>query len=210
MRGCLSLPFRLLLLVLLIGAGFLAWSYRDEIRRRIHGWTAEPAVTAASEGKAEDGDPAVARRKVNQLTARDSVVLTASEVAILIAEQANSTVPGAVDSIRVTLARDEVQVRGLADTRPLKPGLAAMVLRDREWVEAAGRLSYRRSGIAEWEISRVRVRGIPVPRSVVENYLRQLSGSAPPRVVELPLPAQITGLRTGNTGVVLYGGRRGT
>lgn len=209
MRGCLTLPFRLLFLALMIGAGFLAWSYRDEIRRRIHRWTAEPAVTAA-EGKADDGNPAVARRKVAQLGARDSVVLTASDVAALISAEANARVSRAVDSIQVFLGPDEVEVRGLADTRTLKPGLAAMVLRDREWVEAAGRLTYRRSGVAEWEVTRVRVRGIPVPRSVVENFLRQLSGSAPARVVELPLPNQVTGLRTGATGVILYGGRRGS
>ncbi len=209
MRGCLSLPFRLLALALFIAAGVLAWTYRDEIRRRVHGWTAEPEGSAA-EGKAEDSDPAEARRKVAQLGARDSVVLTASEVAALIAAETNARAPRAVDSIRVHLAHDEVEVRGLADTRPLKPGLAAMVLRDREWIEAAGRLTYRRNGVAEWEITRVRVRGIPVPRSVVENFLRQLSGSAPPRVVELPVPSQVTGLRTGAPGVVLYGGRRGT
>lgn len=210
MRGCLTLPFRLLLLALLVAAAILAWTYRDEIRRRIHGWTAEPRATTA-EGRAEDANPAQARRKVAQLGAgRDSTILTAAEVAALISSEANARVPRAVDSIRVSLGHDEVLVRGLADTRPLKPGLAAMVLRDREWVDAAGRLTYRRSGMAEWEITRVRVRGIPVPRSVVENYLRQLSGSAPPRVVELPLPGQVTGLRTGATGVVLYGGRRGS
>jgi hypothetical protein len=210
MRGCLTLPFRLLLLALFIGAGVLAWTYRDEIRRRIHRMTAEPTATAA-EGKAEDSNPAAARQKLALLArGRDSVVLTASEIAAFISAEANGRVPRAVDSIRVHLGNDEVEVRGLADTRPLKPGLAAMVLRDREWVETAGRLTYRRSGVAEWEITRVRVRGIPVPRSVVENFLRQLSGSAAPRVVELPLPGQITGLRTGATGVVLYGGRRGS
>lgn len=209
MRGCLTLPFRLLFLALLIAGGILAWSYRDEIRRRIHGWTAEPAATAAY-GQAEDANPADARRKVARLgSGRDSVVLTAAEVAALISAEANARVPRAVDSIRVQLGHDEVEVRGLADTRPLKPGLAAMVLRDHEWLETAGRLTYRRSGLAEWEVTRVRVRGIPVPRSVVESFLRQLSGSAPPTVVELPLPAQVTGLRVGTTGVVLYGGRRG-
>ena len=210
MRGCLTLPFRLFFLALLVAGGILAWSHRDEIRRRIHGWTAEPAASAAS-GRAEDASPAEARRRVAQLgAARDSVVLTASEVAALISAEANARMPRAVDSIRVQLGHDEVEVRGLADTRPLKPGLAAMVLRDREWLETAGRLTYRRGGLAEWEITRVRVRGIPVPRSVVENFLRQLSGSAPPIVVELPLPAQVTGLRVGPTGVVLYGGRRGS
>src|SRR5262245_26494077 len=151
MRGCLTLPFRLLLLALFIAGGILAWTYRDEIRRRIHGWTAEPANVVA-DGKAEDGNPTGAKRKVTQLGSRDSVVLTASEVAALISGEANARVPGAVDSVRVHLGRDEVEVRGLVDTRPLKPGLAAMVLRDREWIETAGRLSYRRSGVAEWEI----------------------------------------------------------
>jgi len=36
MRGCLSLPFRLAVLVLLVLLGYVAWSYRDEIRRKVH------------------------------------------------------------------------------------------------------------------------------------------------------------------------------
>jgi hypothetical protein len=210
MRGCLTLPFRLLLLALLVAAGILFWANHDAIRRRVHSWTAEPAPTAA-EGHAEPGRIAEARRKVSALAAgRDSVVLTATEVASLVYGEANQRVPRSVDSVQVRLGRDEVEVRALVDTRPLKLGIASPVLRDHEWVEIGGHLIYRRAGIAEWEVGRARVRGVPVPRSVVQSLLRQLSGTASTGAAEVPLPVSVTGLRTGESGVVLYGGGRGS
>lgn len=208
MRGCLTLPFRLLLLALVASGIILAWTYHDTIRRKIHAWSAEPPPTAGL-GRAEPERAGEIRRKLGGLGAgRDSVVLSAGEVATLIAADANTRVPGALDSIEVRLGPDEVRVRGRVDTRPLGLGVASPVLRDREWVEVEGRLAYRRAGLAEWALDRVRVRGIPVPRSAVERLLRRLSGTAAPGTAEIPLPASVTGLRTGPHGLVLYGGGR--
>jgi hypothetical protein len=208
MRGCLTLPFRLLALALILIGIILAWTYHDTIRRKIHAWSAEPAPSAGL-GRAEPGRAGEVRRKLGGLEAgRDSVVLSASEVATLIAAGADARAPGVLDSIEVRLGPDEVRVRGWADTRPLGLGVASPVLRDREWVEVEGRLVYRRPGIAEWGLDRVRVRGFPVPHSAVERLVRRLSGTAAPGTVEIPLPARVTGLRTGPRGLVLYGGPR--
>ena len=54
MRGCLALPFRILGLILLVALGWLAWSYRDEIRRKVHQWTADDAP-ATAQGSAVRG-----------------------------------------------------------------------------------------------------------------------------------------------------------
>ncbi len=207
MRGCLTLPFRLALLALLALALVLGWTYRHELRRRVHQWTAEPAGTAGA-GRAEPGRAAEVGGKLAGLGAGpDSVVLTATELASFLEAEAAARAPATLDSLEVRLGRDELGLRARVETRSIRLGPAAPVLRDREWVEAAGPLVYRRAGIAEWEIERARIRGVPVPRSVIERLLRQLSGSAPEGVAEIPLPAGVTGLRTGSTGLVLYGSR---
>ena len=85
MRGCLALPFRILGLILLVALGWLAWSYRDEIRRKVHQWTADDAPPAA-QGNAVRGQAAPAAKRINDLlgSRADSVVLSASEIASLL------------------------------------------------------------------------------------------------------------------------------
>ncbi len=204
MRGCLSLPFKLFSLLLVAALIALAYRHHDEIRHWVHTWTAEPA---AAEGHADATALAQARTKLGQLGARDSVVLTATELASLLSDAAARHLAHAADSLTVRLSHDEVEVRALVDPRPLGVGPILPVLRDREWVEAAGRVVYRRSGVAEWDITRARLREVPIPRSIIEHFLRQLSGSASDGTAEIPLPPGVTGLRTEPRGLVLYGGR---
>ncbi len=205
MRGCLSLPFRLLTLVLVAGLVLLAYNYRVELRHWVHGWTAEPET---AEGRAEPAGLAEGRRKLAQLgTGKDSVVLTATELASLLSGEANNRIAHAADSLTVRLSHDQIEVRALVDPLPLGVGPVLPVLRDREWVEAGGRLLYRRPGVAEWDITRARLRGVPIPGSVIEHFLRQLSGTAPAAAAEIALPPRVTGLRTESRGLVLYGGR---
>jgi hypothetical protein len=93
MRGCLTLPFRLLALALVLVGLVLAWIYHDTIRRKIHAWSAEPAPPAGL-GRAEPGRAGEVRRKLGSLeTGRDSVVLSPSEVATLVAADANARAP---------------------------------------------------------------------------------------------------------------------
>jgi hypothetical protein len=204
MRGCLSLPFRLLSLALFAILIFLGYTYRDQIRRWVHTWTADPP---GAEGRVDPGVLAGARRKLGQIGSRDSVILSATELATLLASEANARLQHAADSLTVRLSHDQVEVRALVDPRPLGVGPVLPVLRDREWVEAAGRVIYRRPGVAEWDISRAKLRGVPIPHSVIEHFLRQLSGSAAAGTAEIPLPPRVTGLRAESSGLVVYGGR---
>lgn len=207
MRGCLSLPFRLLFLALLVLGGFVAWSYRAEIRRRVHAWTAEPsAPESAGLGQANRA-PAVLRRLESLGTGRaDSVLLSAADVASLLAGAAAGRERGALDSVEVRLAQDDLAVLGRVDTRklPLSFGPLSGVIRDFERVEIGGPLVFRRSGLAEWQIARARVRGIPLPRDVVGRLLRQF-GATEENLLPLPLPPSIEGLRVAPGGLVLYG-----
>jgi hypothetical protein len=212
MSGCLALPLRLAALALLVLGGFIAWSYRHEIKRQIHAWTAETTPPSAT-GRAESDLVAPARMRMDSLlrARKDSVVLSAAELASLVAAATAETLPGAVDSVEVRLDADDLEIRGRIDTRriPVSLGPLGGMVREHEFVEAGGRLIYRRAGIAEVEIERVRVRGVPVPKTLVDQMLRRFTGSAAGGVIEVPIPRSVTGLRVSPTGLTLYGSSAG-
>jgi hypothetical protein len=119
-------------------------------------------------------------------------------------------VPGAVDSVEVRLDRDELEIRGRVDTHkmPVSLGPVSSVVRDHEYIEAGGRLMYRRAGLAEWEVERVRIRGLPVPLSLVEAQIRRFAPRSGGSVIPITLPAGATGLRVMPEGLTLYGRTR--
>jgi len=208
MRGCLSLPFRLAALVLLVLLGYVAWSYRDEIRRKVHEWTAESGP-ASGRGMAVRGGAAPAARRIDDLlgSRADSVVLSAAEVASLLDSLASVVAPGAVDSVEVTLDQDDLSVRARVDTRavPVSLGAIGSVVRDHEFVDAGGRIMFRQAGRAEWRLERVRVRGLPLPGEVVQRLIRRFTGTAESSVIGFSLPPTVSGLRVSPSGVTLYG-----
>lgn len=207
MSGCLALPFRLAALLLLVLLGFLAWSYRDDIRRQIHEWTADGSPPGRA--VAERGRAAPAARKLEALfrSGRDSVVLDAAEVASLLDSVVTVVAPRAVDSIEVTLGEDDLGMRARVDTRavPVPLGPLGGVMRDHEFVEAGGRLIFRQPGRAEWQIERVRVRGIPLPRDLFERLIGRFSRTPAGDAIVLPIPRSVSGLRVRPSGVTLYG-----
>ena len=211
MKGCLSLPFRLLFLALLVVGGYFAWSHRDELRRRIHEWTAD-AGPAEPSGPGDAARGPQVRRKLQAFGSggSDSVVLRAGEVADLLAEAAEATVAGALDSLEVRLERDEIGVTARLDTRrvPIPSGPLSGIVRERERIELGGPLVYRRAGLAEWQVTRVRVRGIPLPRELVGRLLKDF-GVGQEQVLPVPLPAGVGGLRVRSGALVLYSGRSG-
>ena len=208
MKGCLSLPFRLLGLALLILAGYAAWSYRREIRRQIHQWTAEsPAPEAGGRGRTADAKTILRRLDALRAAGADSVVLSADELASLAVELAARMVPQAVDSVEIRLDRDDIEIRARVDTRkvPVALGPLSGMVRDHEYLEAGGRLIYRRPGLAEWEVERVRVRGVPVPKNFVNQQIRRFAPRGGGTGIPVTLPAGVTGLRVTPGGMTLYG-----
>jgi hypothetical protein len=208
MSGCLSLPFRILGVLLLLAGGALLWVYRRDVKRMVHEWTRDP-VTADEIGRADPGRVEGVRRRVDSLglPGMDSVVLSAADVGSVMALLSERAAPGAVDSIVVRLDRDDLEVSAVVDTRrlPLPAREIPGVLRDRERLTLGGPAMLRRAGQAEWQVSRVRLRGIPVPSVVVDGLLRRFSERARDRTAVFPLPARITGLRVTSAGVTLYG-----
>ena len=210
MRGCLSLPFRLLFLAILLLGGYVAWQHRREILDRVHHWTARPGASdSVVIGKASGAQ--VARRKLAALNGgADSVLLGSAELADLLAGEAGQFVPGALDSIQVRLLPEAVELQARLDTRrvPLSFGPLSGIIRDHEHVEAGGELLFRHAGLAEWRITSARVRGIPLPRDVLGRLLGRFGGDN--SVIPVPLPPSVGGLRVSPAGLVLYGHAPGT
>jgi hypothetical protein len=206
MKGCLTLPFRLLFLALLIVGGYLAWTHRRELQERIHRWTAGGGTSDSL----AIGDPAgasAALAKLGSLNGRaDSVLLAPGDLANLLAAASEGLVPGALDSVRVGAGRDALELRGRVDTRrlPLSFGPLSGIVRDHENVEAGGELLFRHAGLAEWRITSARVRGIPIPRDVLTRLLARY-GANDAGVVPVLLPPAVGGLRVSSAGLVLYG-----
>ena len=157
-------------------------------------------------------DASAVHRRIDALRAggADSVVLSADDLASLAAQLAAKVVPQAVDSVEIRLERDDIEIRARVDTRkvPVSLGPLTTVVRDHEYVEAGGRLMFRRAGLAEWEVERVRVRGVPVPKSFVDEQIRRFAPRAGSSGIPVALPSAVTGLRVTPDGVTLYGRAR--
>ncbi|NOT09050.1 MAG: hypothetical protein HOP28_12695 [Gemmatimonadales bacterium] len=212
MSGCLTLPFRIAALLIVVLLGYVAWSYRREIRRQVHEWTAESAPPAPRGRAVEGGARAVLQRLDSlALGRRDSILIGAAEVATLFTSLAGTLVPGGVDSVEVILDADDIEVRAQVDPSriPVSLGPVSGVLRDREVVEAGGRLVFRRAGLAEWQVERGRVRGVPLPKEIIDRVLRRFSAAATAGVIPFAIPQTISGLRVTPAGLILYGSGRG-
>jgi hypothetical protein len=141
-------------------------------------------------------------------TGADSVVLSPSEIASLVADELRRSPAGAPDSVTVELGDREVTIRARVATAPIPAAIRDVLgsaLGARETIEVGGRIGLRRAGLGEFEIGRVRVRGFPVPRDLVERlvgrYLPRIEGGQ----VLFALPEGITGIRVTPLGATLYG-----
>lgn len=208
MRGCLSLPFRLVGLALVAIIAWVAWGERDAIRRWLHRITAEQGAPAAPEGSPDRArERAMARLDSLARGRIDSVRLGVRELEAVVAPAVVARAGGAIDSVVLVLGDDEVAVRGRLDgdrfSRSALGPLAEWVA-GREPIEARGPLVLRRLGRGEWRISTLKVRGVPLPRAL-GTRLAELVVPAQGGEVGFDLPAWVTGIRVTAAGVVLYG-----
>lgn len=212
MMGCLTFPLKVAAFLVLLLALAAGWFFRTEIEafaRRQLGMAPAPSRV----GWAEPGGADRARARLDSLgrSGIDSVVVTAAEMASLVQEELRRVAAGSPDSIAVELDDRELTVRARVSTEPI-PAAIREILRGaigaREQVELSGPLSLRRAGLGEFEVERVRVRGLPVPRDLMERlvgeYLPRTSGPS----VTFSVPGEVTGIRATRGGVILYGGGR--
>lgn len=209
MSGCLSLPFRLLGLAIVALLCYLAWIFRADIKRKVHEWTGDGSAPAAGAPVSHASASGLLHR-LDSLGSgtSDSVMLSGPEAATLAQAFAQRALPGAVDSVTIEFGTDEVTVRARVDTHrvPVSLGPLSGITKDHEFIDAGGRLVYRRAGLAEWEVDRIRVRGVPVPKRLVSGLLNRLGGSTVAgSTIQIPTPPSVTGLRVSPRGIVVYG-----
>jgi hypothetical protein len=209
MRGCLSLPFRLAFAALVVLAGWIAWEQRDRIRRWIHEVTDTPAVEQAAVPPYEERRrTGLARLDSLRRGRADSVVLTAPEVEALFVKEIEDRSDRVLDSASVRVQDGTVAVRARLDADRLPPGVMSQLAQwvaGRETVEARGTLRLRRLGVGELEVSQLRVRGVPLPRAAWTRLVESAMPEGEPGVVTFPVPEWVTGIRTSDAGIVMYG-----
>ncbi len=204
---CLGRLVALALLAILLAAG---WLYRTEITRYVRG-IVDPMSVARRTGSPSSDGLSNATDKIDVLVSeqRDSVLLSAGELASLLSQQGNLLgVPG-IDSITVELGDRRVRVRAMLDTDLLPRRYVDLIPGTPEPFEeviAEGPLAPARPGVAEWQLERVIVRGVPLPSSVVARLIGTVSGQQSDGRLTLKLPADVEGFRVRPEGVAVYRG----
>ncbi|MGE3617068.1 MAG: hypothetical protein AB7L66_14450, partial [Gemmatimonadales bacterium] len=207
-KGCLTLPFRLLGLAIMIALGYLAWTHRAEVKRWVHEMTAEPgSLPAEAESPAQLIRVAEARLDSVVRRRADSVLLSPRETEALVVEEVARRLGTLADSVSVQLGDGSVSLRGRIDPARL-PANSLGPLRD--WlegprmVEVGGPIGLLRVGTGEWRISSVSVSRVPLPRPLWEPLLAAVLPGARTSLT-FPVDQRVTGVRVTPRGTVLYG-----
>lgn len=197
-------------LLLLLAAG---WLYRDELLR----WgrdLRDPMAAARRTGHPSAEAERAAFRKVDALLRErpDSILLSADEMASLVARGAQILPDQPLDSISVELGDRSLRIRTMVNTArlpqrardylPLQPAPFEEVI-------ASGTLTPVRDGLAELRLERVLVRGLPVPSDVVGRVLGKVTGRGSDGRLEIAMPRGVTGFRVRPDGVAIYRTGRG-
>lgn len=207
--GCVTFPLKVLAFLLVVAAVALGWWYREDLRRigRQQFGMAEPPSPV---GHPDAESLQRARSRLDSLArfGTDSIHLTPTEVASLVGDELRRSPAGAPDSVTVELGDGEVTIRARVSTAPLPAAMRDLLgstLGARETIEVGGPLTLRRAGVGEFQLRRVRVKGFPVPRDLVERlvgrYLPRTQGGE----VLFDVPPGITGIRVTPLGATLYG-----
>lgn len=203
---CLGRIVSMLVLLILGGA---AWLYRDDLIRQVERIT-DPMAAARAVGAHSPEAARAGQSKLAQLNQPgvDSVLLTPAEFgAILLASLPDAF--GAADSITTELGEREVRLAGLINLNRLAPPVASFLKlnpESRERIVLAGGLTPAKAGLAEWDLNRVSIKGIPLPADLVSKLLREAGLKAVDGRIQIVLPRRISSFRIRQSGAVLYSG----
>jgi hypothetical protein len=229
MRGLLKTLFAGIgCLAVFTVSGLVAWQYRsqivglyDSVARRDGGKAGEGGQGRAKESFSPPQDlggptgrPSAqalqsAQRKQEAIASAKGpayVVLTANEMASLIAGGLTPVGRQALDSISVTLGQDRFELRAALKTAMLGSGLLgplSYALNPWEPVRVSGPARVAGVGVAAWQPDSFAVRSFPFPRSAVPLIVNRLTGR-PDGLVPIPVPATVGDLRIRPDGVTFY------
>lgn len=204
---------RLLLLTIIAIAALAAWLFRSDLHRwidhRIH-----PGRVSVATGRPSAAGVANATARLDRMvgTHRDSVTITAAEMASLVAEGVHILPGVSRDSLSLELGDGEIRMRTVVDSavipEPWRKLLAAKGGGRFQTVVASGPVAPVRAGLGEFSIDHLSIDGVPLPVDAVARLVAAVTGRAGERRVEFTLPSQVGGFRVHRDGVVVY--REGT
>ncbi len=202
---CLGRLISLIVLLLLLAVG---WLYRDELSRWIRG-RIDPITIQRRIGHPSQKALASAVEKVRVLEREkpDSILLNADEMASLVAAGSSFLSGASLDSVSVELGDRTVRLRGLIDGTRIRDGWRKVIpldLNGPQEVVMGGTISPVRPGVAEWDLDRVMLRGVPVPSSLIARAVGSASGAGSDGRLEITLPRGIQGFRVRPEGVTVY------
>lgn len=201
--GCLTL------LILGVAAGY---HYRAQLRglvESVRPGRVAGADTTGAGGLASADALTRARRKERRMASRSgpaTVVLTAEELAALIRDGLDPVARGALDSIRVVLARDRFAIQAQLLTAGLERGvlgpLSGMV-DAREPVRLAGPAAVAGPGMVAWTPDEIVLRAFPFPAGLVPRLVNAIMGVRS-GMVPIAVPPTVGDLRIRENGVTFY------
>jgi hypothetical protein len=208
MLGCITLPFRLALLALLLVGAYLGWRNRDRIAEVLG---VRPTVTVAPESRGRPTGRGLARaiEKVDSLNGwrADSIVLSAGEMASLVGAGLPAVVRRDIDSLQVELLEGAIRVRGKIRTEGLPRevlGPFAGALRPWEPIAVGGTVDIVSPGRAEWTVTEFQVRDFRFPAEMVPRMVDFLSRQETRGRLAVVVPQGIGRVRVHSGGVTLY------
>ena len=209
MRGCLTMPLRVLGclgLLLLLVAGYL---YRDRVVDFVRDLTGRSQPAPEVVGRPTEGAARRALDKIDSLNAwrADSVVLTAAEMASLIGAGLDPAFRHQVDSLAVTLGEGRIGIDAslLTDRIPRSAlGPLGSMVDKREHLSAAGTVELVEPGRAVWIVDRLTLGSFPFPRDMIPRLLEQALGSHSSEV-PIAVPHGLRAVRIRPAGVSLFG-----
>ena len=209
MRGCLTLPFRVLGclgVIVLLGLGYL---YRDRLIAFVQDLTGKKETVSEVVGRPTEGGARRALDKIDSLNAwrADSVVLTAAEMASLIGAGLDPAFRNQVDSIAVTLGDGRIGLEAslLTDRIPQSVlGPLGSMVDKREHLSASGTVELVEPGRAVWIVDRLTLGSFPFPRDMIPRLLERAMGSHSSEV-PFAVPHGLRAVHIRPSGVSLFG-----
>ena len=221
--GCLRNIGCLTVLAAAVAVGYVTRDlWWDQLRT--HHWSA-PGRTAGSEPVEADSSTWVpltaagaarTRNRIEALGARGGpayVSVPGGDFASYIILDRGARLPHAPDSAAAAVIGDALHLKTVVDLRSLGDrkmlGPMANFLGDVEPVELAGTLDMARPGTAEFRVTALSIRGLPLPAPIVPRLMLALErnhhqAGAADNGVLIPLPPMVGDVRAGHGRIPLY------